>query len=68
MDSLLMNAKDVCATLGIGKSKLWEMVGDQVLTPVHIGRSTKFPRTAVENYVARLVAETSHDADQLEAK
>ena len=52
---ILMTAAEVCAALHLGKSKLWELVGENHLPVVRIGRATRFPRHAVLAYVANLL-------------
>jgi excisionase family DNA binding protein len=54
-NNLLMTSAEVCSALRLGKSKLWQMVGEGALPTVKIGRATRFPRDAVLAYVANLL-------------
>jgi len=51
---LLLCATEVAGLLGIGKTKVYELIAIRELHPVHIGRSCRIPYADVEDYVRRL--------------
>lgn len=52
---LLYRVPDACAAIGVGKSRLYELVNAGRIRPVKIGRSTLIPRTELERFTAELV-------------
>lgn len=57
MENLLLRPEEVAEMLGIGRSKVYELMADGRLTNVAIGRSRRVPREAVAEFVSRLTAE-----------
>jgi excisionase family DNA binding protein len=53
-DSLLYRPEDAAKALGIGRSKLFELIAAGHIETVQIGRSRRVPREALETYVRRL--------------
>jgi len=51
MDQLLMRAEEVAKALGLGRSKIYEMVQSGALPVVRFGRSVRIPRAALEAWV-----------------
>lgn len=51
---LLLCATEVAGLLGIGKTKVYELIAARELRPVHIGRCSRIPYAEVEDYVRRL--------------
>jgi excisionase family DNA binding protein len=51
---LLLSAVEAAALLGIGKTKLYELIARGDLRPVHIGRCCRIPVDEVREYVQRL--------------
>lgn len=49
--SLLLRPVDVATTLGISRSKVFELLATQELPSVHIGRSTRIPRAQLEEWI-----------------
>ncbi len=52
--ALLYKPEAAAAELGIGRSKLFELIAAGQIETVQIGRSRRVPREALEHYVARL--------------
>ncbi len=52
--SLLHKPEAAAAQLGIGRSKLFELIAAGEIETVQIGRSRRVPADALEDYVARL--------------
>lgn len=51
---LLYKPESAAAHLGIGRSKLFELIAAGEIETVQIGRSRRVPAEALEEYVARL--------------
>jgi excisionase family DNA binding protein len=54
MESLLYKPEAAASALGIGRSKLFELIAAGEIETVQIGRSRRVPAQALEEYVARL--------------
>ncbi len=54
MQSLLYKPEAAAEALGIGRSKLFELIAAGHIETVRIGRSRRVPAQALEDYVARL--------------
>lgn len=52
--TLLYKPEAAAAALGIGRSKLFELIAEGEIETVQIGRSRRVPAQALEDYVARL--------------
>ena len=48
---LLLRPVEVAKTLGISRSKVFELLAARELPSVHIGRSTRVPRTQLEEWI-----------------
>lgn len=57
MDKLLLTPKEAAQQLGIGRSKLYQLIQSGTLDSVLIGRCRRIPATALATYVARLLPE-----------
>ncbi len=53
-DPLLYKPEPAAEALGIGRSKLFELIAAGEIETVQIGRSRRIPRAALEAYVQRL--------------
>jgi excisionase family DNA binding protein len=53
----LLRVRDVEADLGLGKSKIYDMIGKGELKAVRIGRSVRVPRVEVERFLEELGVE-----------
>jgi excisionase family DNA binding protein len=51
---LLYRPEEAAGVLGIGRSKLFELIGAGRLETVKIGRSTRIPAEALERFVREL--------------
>ncbi len=60
--SLLLRPEAAAAMLGIGRSKMFELISAGTIGSVHIGRSRRVPHDALRRYVDSLCA------DQLPAR
>ncbi len=56
MTTLLYKPEEAAAVLGIGRSKVFELMASGELTSVQIGRSRRITQEALAEFVARLVA------------
>jgi excisionase family DNA binding protein len=57
-ERLLLTVAEAATALGLSRSKLYELLAAGEVESVSIGRSRRVPREAVEEFVARLRAET----------
>ena len=48
---LLLRVQEAAETLGIGRSKIWEMIWTGELPVVRIGRAVRVPRDELEAWV-----------------
>ena len=53
-DPILLKPTEAAAALGLGRSKLYELMHDGVLESVHIGACRRIPREAITALVVRL--------------
>ena len=51
MRPLLVNAATAARILCIGRTALSQLIWNGELTPIHIGRSVRFPLTQLEDFV-----------------
>lgn len=54
MQSLLYKPEAAASALGIGRTKIFELIAEGAIETVQIGRSRRVPAQALEDYVARL--------------
>lgn len=54
MDKLLLTPLEAAALLGVGRSKVYQLLKTGQLSSVHIGRSRRVPADAVQEFVAQL--------------
>lgn len=54
MEKLLLTPVEAAAMLGIGRTKLYELLRSELLASVQIGTSRRIPRAAVEALVVDL--------------
>ena len=54
MEKLLLNPEEAAAVLGIGRSRVFELMRERELLSVRIGRSRRVPVAAIRSYVERL--------------
>jgi excisionase family DNA binding protein len=60
---VLLRPERAAEVLGIGRSKLYELLAAGEIESVRIGRSRRVPVVAIEEYVARLLTEESTRID-----
>jgi excisionase family DNA binding protein len=53
MDKLLLTPPEAAMMLGIGRTKLYELIRSGELVSITIDRARRIPRVAAEAYVAR---------------
>ncbi len=56
MERLLLTPEDAADLLSIGRSKLYELIGDGQLASVRIGASRRVPMSALVEFVENLQA------------
>lgn len=56
MDRLLLKPEEAAEVLGIGRSKLYELLAAGAIESVRIGSCRRVPADALEDFVARLRA------------
>lgn len=54
---LLLRPREAADALGIGRTKLYQLINVGELRAVHIGRALRLPVSDVEAYAARLAGE-----------
>ena len=59
MDKLLLTAEEVAQLLGIGRTKVYELICTQRLASVKIGACRRVPADALRVYVAALTGEAA---------
>lgn len=55
---LLISIAQAAAILAVSRSSIYQLIWNDQLTPIRIGRSVRFPLQHVEEFVARRVAES----------
>ncbi len=55
MDALLLTAEEAAKALHIGRCKVYDLIRNNELRSIKIGGSRRIPRSAVEEYVSRLL-------------
>lgn len=55
-DALLLRAEEVAHALGVGRSRVYELIATGELRSVKIGMSRRVPRKALDEYVRHLEA------------
>ena len=61
MDKLLLSITEAAAQLGLGRSKMYQLIGEGLIPVVRIGRSVRISSKALEDLVARLQEEAMED-------
>lgn len=56
MERLLLRAEEVQETLGLGRSKVYEMMATGELPTVRIGRSVRVPADALRDWIAARIS------------
>ena len=57
MEKLLLSPEEAAEVLGVGRSRVYDLMRTRQLTSVRIGKSRRVPVAAVHAYVARLHAQ-----------
>lgn len=55
---LLISIAQAAAILAVSRSSIYQLIWNEQLTPIRIGRSVRFTIEHVEDFVARRVAES----------
>ena len=63
MEKLLLTPEDAADLLSIGRSKLYELIGDGQLASVRIGASRRVPMSALVEFVESLQEPWNHLPD-----
>ena len=58
-DRLLLRPEEVAELIGVGRTKVYELMGSGLIRSVKIGSSRRVPRIAVDEFVAGLIAAES---------
>jgi excisionase family DNA binding protein len=59
VEKLLLTITEAAEAIGLGRSKVYELVAAGVIESVQIGRSRRIPVQAIHRYVDQLVAVAS---------
>lgn len=59
MEKLLLTVEETANVIGIGRTKVFELIASGVLESVRIGGARRVPTAAVADYVERLRASAS---------
>jgi excisionase family DNA binding protein len=62
VNKLLISTGEAADWLGIGKTKLYELIGRGDIPTVRIGRAVRIPAAAIEDWVRRQL-NGAHDQD-----
>jgi excisionase family DNA binding protein len=62
VEKLLLTIAEAAQVIGLGRSKVYELVASGAIESVRIGRSRRVPLDAVEAYVAELRADVRSSA------
>jgi len=54
---LLLTVGEAAVRLGLGKTKVYELLRRRDLTSIHVGAARRIPARALEEYVGRLIEE-----------
>lgn len=63
MEPILVKVEDAAGMLGIGRSKVWELIGAGELPTVRIGRACRVPVSAIHEYAQRQLERAQHGTD-----
>lgn len=61
MEQLLLRVEEVARTLGIGRSKVYELVSRGELPTVRVGKALRVPAEALRRWIGEKSAETASD-------
>ncbi len=53
----LLTIKQAAEILGVGRSTVYELIANDELEVVHIGRSARVPTSAIDDFIAQLRAQ-----------
>jgi excisionase family DNA binding protein len=59
---LLLTVDEVAERLGLGRTKVYELLGRGEIASVRIGTARRVPASALEAYVERLLSEQAGEA------
>jgi excisionase family DNA binding protein len=59
MDKLLLTAEEAAEVVGVGRTKVYELLRVGQIESVRIGRCRRIPLRAIQEYVARLSEEAA---------
>ena len=62
MEKLLLKPAEVCETLGIGRTRIYEMLATGELPSVRLGRSVRIPVTALRQWIAGKQSERDYES------
>jgi excisionase family DNA binding protein len=62
MDPIFLPIPDACRILGVGRSKLYQLIAAGEITTRKIGRKTLIPREEIASFAARLTASKGKQA------
>jgi excisionase family DNA binding protein len=54
-DRLLLRPEEVAELIGVGRTKVWELIGLGLIRSIKIGNSRRVPCIVVEEFVAALI-------------
>jgi excisionase family DNA binding protein len=55
MDKLLLRVEEVAELLGVGRTRVYQLIREGELASIKIDGSRRVPTTAVEQYLVRLL-------------
>ena len=64
MEKLLLKPAEVCAVVGVGKSKVYELLAAGVIPSVRVGKSVRIPAARLRRWVEELQS----DAEPLKTR
>jgi excisionase family DNA binding protein len=63
MTRMLLDVREVGEALGCGKTYVYELIGRGELRAIKLGRLTRVPLSAIEEFVNRKVIDSDSDAE-----
>ena len=69
MDPILLKPAEVARLLGIGRSKVYELIGNRTLKSIRLGKCVRVPAESLHEWVQAQLASSAHrDADPSETR
>ncbi len=64
IEPLLVSIDEAASIVGLGRSKLYELIRDGRIPVVHIGRAVRVPVAALHRFVGQMLADEGEEAER----